>query len=1416
MGGGAMKNRFFLCLTVSILFISYSFLLPVKIAYAVEMDGVTPSVGWAGVAGDPESGSLVAVQGEDFDPDPDNNIVTFSDASGTPIPGVVASVSASITQGVDYQFEQLIGAPGSGFGELSHPWDISIEESTGNIFVVNHRNGRIEVYDAEGVVIRNFGEGELGIPWGVFVTSDGFVYVSDVDSAEGDRIAVYSVSGRFIRSMGIGIVDFPQDLQVDRHGNIYVIDGGIGIERFVKINADDEMQFALVGPAHIPFEDLVGLALANPDATADDRIYLTDQNQHCIYVYNTRGLYLTNWDLSALGFLPLGLAPGYIDVDWEYNIYIEIGNSVQKISPEGALLDEAIDAATMGQASFRTLDVNKRIYAVQYVPDIEQYLKTFLPTDTHELLVYVPPGAQTGQVAVTVGAETDTSPRDFIVREVDPDISTSNIEITQGVPTYPFVAGKDTLVWTRLDGVYGHPTRDQASLIITKPDTTQVTIEADEFQRLIDAPAPERTILKFHIPRNIISYPGPYRFEVTISRDGVVLHDPWVEDRTFDGTKGCELLFVKYSDVPNDQWHIQEPFPWFDMEVFLYGIESFRRMYPFQSDRVSAKFIDGQYLDYIVDGVQDDAFGSGGIPDTERIIILTRSILLNYNQHDEPCESDYCTRSAVGLLDPGLRRGYTNAFSSFGLNTSAAYLNMPLDGGSSPTWGGDLAHELGHGYGLVASSQANHNPADEFYHSINGDLTADDDYFFYAWSSLPDYFLTSAPPSVMYRSGTGNSNNYFFENRYLGSDVDYPILLGKFRTVSGADMAPLPLLPMGPGAPTPKMAIIGLMTEAHAVTVQESYVTTEELALTPVEPSDYSIVFLDDMDTILTQETFLMSSKFTDTGESGSSLISLIRPLPVGTVKVQIRFEDAVLHEIERSANAPSIGGVTVNPGDFPVISWQASDADGDDLSFTVMYSKDAGNNYIPIVVDLTESFYRWDHRLTAGADLARIKVIVNDGFYQSEAASPIFSLPRKSPQVAIQVPLANAVITQGSYVNLKGSAFDPEDGFIDSARLSWQLDGAGELGVGRALIIQNKNRPVPGGFVQMPYEIGVHTLKLSAYDNNGNVSEKEIEIEIVADTDRDGFGDDEETESGSDPYGPDSRPQRPPVAVIDDLDPAEEGQTVPFDGSRSTDPDGDPLTYAWDYGDGTSGDGAFAPHAYGDNGTYYVRLTVVDPASLSDTDDEKIAVSNVSPDAQIDKIKQPNPYFILPRGHKLIFIGSFSDKGWLDTHVSYWQFGNGRTKKGKLKEENDEPLATGTTRTAYYYPLPGTYRVTLNVIDDDGGQGRDKTTLQVSTDKEALVILNQYIQGLPDKYFVKPAAEKKKAFKTLIARVSKLLNAQDYIGVIKILQEKVRIRYDGYVDGNLKDDRLINKKAQKAVCLMIDDLVAYLSVLAK
>lgn len=80
-------------------------------------------------------------------------------------------------------------------------------------------------------------------------------------------------------------------------------------------------------------------------------------------------------------------------------------------------------------------------------------------------------------------------------------------------------------------------------------------------------------------------------------------------------------------------------------------------------------------------------------------------------------------------------------------------------------------------------------------------------------------------------------------------------------------------------------------------------------------------------------------------------------------------------------------------------------------------------------------------------------------------------------------------------------------------------------------------------------------------------------------------------------------------------------GATARFDGSDSSDPNADTLTYAWDFdGDGTTDSTEIAPtRTYPDAGVFTARLTVDDGRGRSATDTVQVLVDRHRPQVQID-----------------------------------------------------------------------------------------------------------------------------------------------------------------------------------------------------
>jgi len=87
------------------------------------------------------------------------------------------------------------------------------------------------------------------------------------------------------------------------------------------------------------------------------------------------------------------------------------------------------------------------------------------------------------------------------------------------------------------------------------------------------------------------------------------------------------------------------------------------------------------------------------------------------------------------------------------------------------------------------------------------------------------------------------------------------------------------------------------------------------------------------------------------------------------------------------------------------------------------------------------------------------------------------------------------------------------------------------------------------------------------------------------------------------------SESNTPPLAFFDSPASAISGTPVSFDAAASYDPDGDPLTYVWNFGDGGTGSGMTPSHTYQNGGTFTVTLTINDGNGGSDTESKTVVV---------------------------------------------------------------------------------------------------------------------------------------------------------------------------------------------------------------
>jgi hypothetical protein len=163
----------------------------------------------------------------------------------------------------------------------------------------------------------------------------------------------------------------------------------------------------------------------------------------------------------------------------------------------------------------------------------------------------------------------------------------------------------------------------------------------------------------------------------------------------------------------------------------------------------------------------------------------------------------------------------------------------------------------------------------------------------------------------------------------------------------------------------------------------------------------------------------------------------------------------------------------------------------------------------------------------------------------------------------------------------------------------------------------------------------------------------------------------------------------QPPLAAI--AGPAgalAEGDTASFDASGSVDPNGTLVSYVWDFGDGSSGSGVAVTHAYVQDGTYTVRLTVTDNDGLTGSKTFTVNVSNVAP------VVGAAPNATLNVGATYTAAGTFTDPG-ADSWTATVNWGDGSAPESVS-------LSGRSFSLTHIYAAAGPYVVSIAIADDD------------------------------------------------------------------------------------------------------------------
>jgi DNA-binding beta-propeller fold protein YncE len=191
--------------------------------------------------------------------------------------------------------------------------------------------------------------GEFNFPIGIAINRADEIFVTDFYNA---RVQRFSTDGKFFSAFGVS--PFPGGIALDQDGNVYVAHGGIPPSKFDEPRKHDKI--AVYSPAGKLLREWGKFGTGDGEfdlpggiAIRDGRVYVADQCNRRIQVFDTQGKFVTKWGQKSFkpgefGGNPYPKAffagPTFLAFDREGNLFTTEAplGRVQKFTPDGKFL----------------------------------------------------------------------------------------------------------------------------------------------------------------------------------------------------------------------------------------------------------------------------------------------------------------------------------------------------------------------------------------------------------------------------------------------------------------------------------------------------------------------------------------------------------------------------------------------------------------------------------------------------------------------------------------------------------------------------------------------------------------------------------------------------------------------------------------------------------------------------------------------------------------------------------------------------------------------------------------------------------------------------------------------------------------------------------------------------------------------
>jgi RHS repeat-associated protein len=333
---------------------------PVPIAAPTYSSAFGSSGTGAGQLDEPTS-TAIAPNGDVWVADPVNHRLQEFSSSGTFIEAIGWGVSTGKEEFQTCTSSCKAGLAGLGAGEFSNPEGLAVNQNSGDIYVADSTQDRIQELSATGAYITSFGSygtgaGELYEPHGITLDSSGDVWVADTNNC---RVEEFSASGAFLKSYGepgtkLGQFEGTFGVAI-AGGNVYVTD--IENQRVQELKPATGEWVREFGDTGSETEKLsYPWAIASDPLNGD--VYVTSYGNSRIQAFTPEGKYVEGFGSFGSGHEQLEFPSGLAINSSTGALYLadEGNDRIDIWAPSGPTQEPVQNPPALGTSAVSTID----------------------------------------------------------------------------------------------------------------------------------------------------------------------------------------------------------------------------------------------------------------------------------------------------------------------------------------------------------------------------------------------------------------------------------------------------------------------------------------------------------------------------------------------------------------------------------------------------------------------------------------------------------------------------------------------------------------------------------------------------------------------------------------------------------------------------------------------------------------------------------------------------------------------------------------------------------------------------------------------------------------------------------------------------------------------------------------------------